>query len=241
MMFRRRSARDLSELRPGDEHYMAYVGPPQLYDVKGASQFRLLAALGLRASHKVLDVGCGSLRAGRLLIPYLDAGNYFGLDPNRWLVEEGIKHHFGPSIKKVKRPVFDFNDRFDLGVFGTSFDFVLAQSVLSHTGPALVETVLSEISSTLTPSGVGVVTFMRVPPDRPEFLGTTSWVYPECTQYHSDTIEGFFRGAGLFVREIPWVHHSQAWYIAATSESSLPSEEFTRSLRYVRHGADDAE
>ncbi len=69
----------LSALKPGDPHYRAYVGPPLEYDLVGASQFRLLTTLGLRAGHRCLDLGCGSLRAGRLLIPYLDPGNYFGI------------------------------------------------------------------------------------------------------------------------------------------------------------------
>ncbi|MHC4422967.1 MAG: hypothetical protein ACYS1E_20600, partial [Planctomycetota bacterium] len=73
------SVRDLprdeaQQLRAGAEHYMAYVGPPDRYDLMGASQFRLLCTLGLRAPHRLLDFGCGSLRAGRLFIPYLNPG-----------------------------------------------------------------------------------------------------------------------------------------------------------------------
>jgi len=61
-------------LPPGAGHYTAYVGPPNQYDFMGATQFRLLTTLGLREHHAVLDFGCGSLRAGRLLIPYLLEG-----------------------------------------------------------------------------------------------------------------------------------------------------------------------
>ena len=28
----------------------------------------------------MLEIGCGNLRAGRLFIDYLDAGNYYGID-----------------------------------------------------------------------------------------------------------------------------------------------------------------
>jgi SAM-dependent methyltransferase len=56
----------------------------------GATQFRLLTTLGLREHHSLLDFGCGSLRAGRLLIPYLLPGRYYGLEPNRCLIEDGI-------------------------------------------------------------------------------------------------------------------------------------------------------
>src|ERR1700722_19889133 len=66
---------EIAQLRPGDPHYMAYVGPPTHYDFMGATQFRLLCALGLRAHHTLLDFGCGSLRAGRFFLTYLDPGN----------------------------------------------------------------------------------------------------------------------------------------------------------------------
>jgi hypothetical protein len=59
------------QLPIGTSHYMAYVGPASQYDLMAASQFALLTTLGLRDTNKVLDFGCGSLRLGRLLIPYL--------------------------------------------------------------------------------------------------------------------------------------------------------------------------
>lgn len=62
--------------------YREYVGPETEYDLIGAMQFRLLSTLGLRENHKLLDFGCGSLRAGRLFIPYLNPGNYTGVEPN---------------------------------------------------------------------------------------------------------------------------------------------------------------
>src|SRR5881392_154417 len=78
-------------LKPGDAHYRAYVGPPEDYDLIAAMAFNLLTTLGLRQHHSLLDVGCGSLRIGRLLIPYLNRGKYFGIEPNEWLVDEGIR------------------------------------------------------------------------------------------------------------------------------------------------------
>jgi hypothetical protein len=77
-------------LAGGSRHFRAYVGPPGQFDFMGATQFRLLTTLGLREHHSLLDFGCGSLRAVRLLIPYLLPGRYYGLEPNRWLIEDGI-------------------------------------------------------------------------------------------------------------------------------------------------------
>ncbi|MEM7167233.1 MAG: hypothetical protein AAF581_17355 [Planctomycetota bacterium] len=74
---------DVSDLRAGDPHYRAYVGAPGQYDFMGATQFRLLCTLGLRGHHRLLDFGCGSLRAGRLLMTYLEEGRYHGVEPNQ--------------------------------------------------------------------------------------------------------------------------------------------------------------
>ena len=97
-------------LKPGDPHYRAYVGPPEDYDLIAAMTFNLLTTLGLRQRHSLLDVGCGSLRIGRLLIPYLNRGKYFGVEPHEWLVEAGIKCELGEAIVQIKRPTFLFSD-----------------------------------------------------------------------------------------------------------------------------------
>ncbi|HYU11865.1 MAG TPA: hypothetical protein VEK82_04760, partial [Stellaceae bacterium] len=42
-------------LEAGSDHYLAYVGPPDQYDLMGATQFRLLTTLGLRSFNRLLD------------------------------------------------------------------------------------------------------------------------------------------------------------------------------------------
>ena len=91
-------------LKPGDPQYRAYVGPPEDYDLIAAMTFNLLTTLGLRQHHSLLDIGCGSLRIGRLLIPYLNRGKYFGVEPNEWLVDEGIRRELGETLVQIKRP-----------------------------------------------------------------------------------------------------------------------------------------
>ena len=96
----------------GTKDYRAYIGPTSRYDFMGASQFRLATSMGLRSPHKLLDFGCGSLRVGKLFIPYLEKGNYFAIEPNRWLVEEGVAKELGQSILDLKCPSFSHNDDF---------------------------------------------------------------------------------------------------------------------------------
>src|ERR1700745_892059 len=117
-------------LKPGDAHYRAYVGPPEDYDLIAAMTFNLLTTLGLRQHHSLLDVGCGSLRIGRLLIPYLNRGRYFGVEPNKWRVEEGIRREIGEASLKIKGPTFFFSDSPEaITKERISFDFAVAQSI----------------------------------------------------------------------------------------------------------------
>jgi len=92
-------------LRPGASHYRAYVGPPVDYDLVAAMSLGLLTTLGLRQQHQVLDIGCGSLRIGRLLIPYLNRGGYTGLEPNEWLVHDGIANEIGNDQVRIEGTV----------------------------------------------------------------------------------------------------------------------------------------
>jgi SAM-dependent methyltransferase len=148
-------------LQPGDHHYRAFIDFPDKYDIGAATQFSLLTALGLREDHFLLDIGCGSLRAGRLFIVYLRPGRYFGIEPERWLVEEGIRLELGREILAVKRPTFGHNRDFTLSAFGRQFDFLLAQSVFSHSAPRQVRRCLAEARAVMSPTAIFIATYWR--------------------------------------------------------------------------------
>jgi SAM-dependent methyltransferase len=210
---------DTSSLHAGDGHYMAYVGPPAQFDFMAATQFRLLCALGLRAHHQLLDFGCGSLRAGRLFIPYLNPGGYFGIEPNAWLIQDAIHEQLGDDIVRIKKPTFSYNADFKTNVFATKFDFILTQSIFSHADRGIVATALRNFSDSLTRYGLVAATFIEGPTD---FIGD-GWVYPDCVSYRRSTIRGFIEDAGLFGTRIPWYHPRQSWYVLARTRERLPN------------------
>ena len=199
-------------LKPGDAHYRAYVGPPEDYDLIAAMTFNLLTTLGLRQHHSLLDVGCGSLRVGRLLIPYLNCGKYFGVEPNEWLVEEGIKRELGEALLEIKRPTFFFADLPEvITQANTSFDFAVAQSIFSHCGLDLIKGWLSAISRSLTEDGALVATFLPGEQDSP----AKGWVYPECVNYRPATMRQAAADAGLRFELLDWKHPRQTWALFA--------------------------
>src|SRR5262245_38155276 len=173
-------------LNPGDPHYRAYVGPPEDYDLIAAMTFNLLTTLGLRQHHSLLDIGCGSLRIGRLLIPYLNRGKYFAIEPNEWLVEEGINREIGKSLVEIKRPTFFFSDSPDIiAPANIAFDFAVAQSIFSHCGLDLIKGWLSAISRSLAEDGALVATFLIGKEDSAQ----KGWIYPDCVNYRPATLE----------------------------------------------------
>jgi SAM-dependent methyltransferase len=199
-------------LKPGDAHYRAYVGPPEDYDLIAAMAFNLLTTLGLRQHHSLLDVGCGSLRIGRLLIPYLNRRKYFGVEPNEWLVEQGIRRELGQALLEIKRPTFFFSDSPEtIAQAKVSFDFALAQSIFSHCGLDLIKNWLSAISNSLAGDGALIATFLPGEEDSP----TKGWVYPECVNYRPATMRQAAAEAGLRFELLDWKHPRQTWALFA--------------------------
>jgi SAM-dependent methyltransferase len=218
-------------VRVGDRDYRGLVGPASQYDLMGAAQFSLLYALGIRATDRLLDIGCGSLRAGRLFIAYLDPGGYTGIEPNKWLVDEAVGQQIGHDALAIKTPVFVHNDQFDVTGLG-AFEFVLANSIASHTGPAMMTALLRSIRQALAPNGIAAVTFCHS-------LGKDNtaegWFYPKSVSggpgtvsYRRQTIGRNVRAAGLKGEPIPWFHPRQTWWLLVPEESELPPRAFRR-------------
>jgi len=195
------------DLAPGDTHYRAYVGPPKDYDLVSAMVFNLLTCIGLRQHHRALDIGCGSLRVGRLLIPYLNEGNYIGVEPNKWLIEDGIANELGMDLIRIKRPAFSFRTSMDDFKDSLELDYAVAQSIFSHCGKDLISQWLTQVSFHLKDNGALVATFL---PDTEDY-GEPGWVYPGCVKYKPDTLAGLAADSGLDFQILDWTHPRQTW------------------------------
>jgi SAM-dependent methyltransferase len=209
--------------------YRAYVGPADQYDFMGATQFRLLATLGLREGHYLLDIGCGSLRAGRLLIPYLLPDRYHGLEPNKSLIDEAVANEVGEDMIRIKRPRFAYNDAFDYAEFGRRFDFILAQSILSHTGADLALRALSRLPAVMHSTTIALVTFKAAPKGAAP-APSSGWVYPGVVEYDEPTIASLIAQSGLAGARLPWFHPRQVWYFLALERKLLPSSGELKAL-----------
>lgn len=109
---------------------------------------------------KILDVGCGCLRAGYWLIRLLDSGCYFGIEPHAKMLQAGIDHCLTPALQELKRPRFDTNDRFDFSIFGVKFDVVLARSIWSHASKNQIKAMLDSFAQHANPNAFFLTSYL---------------------------------------------------------------------------------
>jgi SAM-dependent methyltransferase len=210
-----------------DEHRV-HVGRPEYYDVLSAVQFNLLTALGLREEHDVLDIGCGSLRAGRIFIAYLRPGRYFGIEPLPWLIEEGVRNEIGADMVAIKKPTFSHDGDFTLTTFGRTFDYMIAQSIFSHTSQAQMRRCLAEAKRCLKPGGIFAATFFEAPTNYEGDRWTPK------AEYTLDRMRELVEEAGLECTSIHWRHPDpQQWILVhhpGTKARLVPGGEAERVL-----------
>jgi SAM-dependent methyltransferase len=189
------------------KEHRSYVGPGESYDLIAAMTFNLLTSYGLRGHHRVLDIGCGSLRNGRLLIQYLDAGNYVGVEPNYWLLDDAMKYETGNEIMEMKQTTFIVDNKIEK--YDNYFDYVFAQSIFSHAGFDIMGSWFQDIKRVLKPDGFCFFTYFKsVHSDKSK----TGWAYPDCVKHCIEDIKFLADELSMEAFDIYVPHpHDQQW------------------------------
>jgi cyclopropane fatty-acyl-phospholipid synthase-like methyltransferase len=193
------------------ENYRSFIGKQDKYDLIGAQQFNLLFFLGLRENDVLLDIGCGSLSAGRLFIPYLLPGKYYGIEPEEWLIKEALRKELGKEIVKIKKPVFKFDSDFKFSSFNQKFDYILAHSIFTHASQNQIKLCLNQTKKVMKPTSLFIATFAK---GKKNYFGE-KWVYPGFVTYTYELLKKIFMEIGLVCKTINWPHPDyQTWLIA---------------------------
>lgn len=179
--------------------HRGYVGG--MWDEIGRLQFEWLVSEGLVPDHALIDVGCGALRGGVHFAGYLRSGNYCGIDVNVSLLEAGRRELAlaGLSDKSVR---LHATDRFDASVFGTSFDFGISVSLLTHLNANYIILCFAEVKKVMHSQSRVFFTFFEAPypacldpVDQGE--GVVTHCTHDCYHYSWREISGFAEMAGL--------------------------------------------
>jgi hypothetical protein len=178
-----------------------------MWEAIGRVQFDFMVAQGLKPQDILVDVGCGSLRGGRLFIAYLDPEHYLGIDHDAWLVKAGLKHEISKELREEKRPQFVISERFEFHKFGKRPDYGIAQSLFSHLTEDDIRLCLANLRAEIRAGGRFYATFI------PKGLLEKSYKNPRRSddhrafQYDAEEILAMGREAGWQARYIgDWGH-----------------------------------
>ena len=154
---------DLSKVMGQADGHRQIIGG--LWEEMGEHQRAYLVAQGLSPSDFLLDIGCGSLRAGVKLVPFLDPGHYFGIDLMPALLEEGYAKEIVPLGLEARLPRENLAvaDAFQIPFGDTVFDHALAQSLFSHLPINHLRLCLANLRPRMRLGGIFHATFFTVP------------------------------------------------------------------------------
>ncbi len=103
------------------------------WEETGVIQMEMLEALGVKPHHRLLDIGCGPLRTGCRLVPWLEAGNYWGTDASLALMHKGY-HDELTDQDRARLPLAQLvqDEAFDFPGLPDHFDWLLCFAVFTH-------------------------------------------------------------------------------------------------------------
>jgi SAM-dependent methyltransferase len=147
-----------------------------------------LIARGLEPKHRLLDYGCGPMRLGVHAIPYLAEGRYVGADISASTIDNGIHILAQHGIDKGRFDAVVMSDCTLVELAGLRFDFVWANSVVTHMEQREIAEMLEAMRPLLAPGGRFYFSFSVSP--RFKRMNIKDFFHPV------DLIERLARGAG---------------------------------------------
>lgn len=206
-----------SKISPSPDHSIDQKPEHKLSPAIPNLLFEACKCLGLRTSDDVLELVSGPRATGLHLIPYLKPNRYRAIEFTDHSARREIIATLGEAVLEERRARFERNADFNLDLFGSGFDFILAPTFLSHAGPSQVRRCLSSVRQTLKPFGLLVAAF----DERAADDARDGWLYPNFNHYCWQTLARFCAEMGLHGRRLDWPHMEKAWFALAINLDRL--------------------
>jgi SAM-dependent methyltransferase len=231
-LFAKKSSQDQSAGDDPRRRWRMRAGNFLMYDTIGATQFGILTLFfGLRERHKLLEIGTGPLRAARFLIPYLNEGHYWGVEPKTESVRLGIEFELGSQMANNKKPHFSARDDFGFDEFQEQFDYVLSYSVFTHLPPPHIPIVFAKAARCFHDSSMMLATAAFADGDE-RIVDERKWTGRPINQYSVARFEQAAQDAGLRLIRLGRIF--QDWFVAFKdgNETALRGAEEMRKVAW---------
>jgi hypothetical protein len=195
------------------EGHRSYVGGNDRYwDEIGRLQFEFLVKNGLNENTVLLDIGCGSLRGGRLFIRFLIEKNYLGIDKEISLLILGVANELGVDAYLEKKPEFVVSGEFEFNKFSKVPRMAIAQSLFTHLTPADISLCLRNLHEFVDE---GFVLFASYFPSKIAAENPSKSHSHACFYYTLNEISVLAERAGFKFENIGDWNHPRGQHIAA--------------------------
>jgi SAM-dependent methyltransferase len=132
-----------TDWRVGVNGYKGAIGSVDDWERHGQLQFEFLRSQGLRTHHHLLDLGCGTGRLARKVVPYLEYQHYTGVDISSRALDSAneLASREGWASRKPEFTMVIDSLR--------QFDFIWAFSVFIHLPADLMAETMYEVAKTM--------------------------------------------------------------------------------------------
>lgn len=137
-----------TDMRVQCDGYRSAVGAAHDWERHGLLQFDFLKQQGLKPAHRLLEIGCGTGRLARKVVPYLDWGNYVGVDISRGAL---VAAREVARVEGWAEQCPQFLD--DTHSVHAAHDYVWAFSVFIHLPAQTMTDVMREARRLMAPGG----------------------------------------------------------------------------------------
>lgn len=190
------------------------IGRVDEWEGHGTLQLDFLKSQGLSPASRLLDIGCGPGRLARRVCPYLDVGNYLGVD----ISDACIKYAINLALDEgwsSRAPLFVNGSVERLESIDGMVDFAWAHSVFTHLPPQEIDVWVRRLTRLLKLGGVFLFTYKQAV--KPQRSGLKQFQYPIAF------FDEVARGCGGRAQALPtiWPAHQLTGKISGLSYATL--------------------